>query len=159
MLGQAQGAIRFCTLQNRLDEQRHVQRAVIEGQRLLHIGYGSRRRHHRRETGRCAAVSGYEADDAPDHRLRIFGEQLNQVDHHTVRRIEVTEQGGPGRTWKNTWYRTYDSYVELPCDDAEFGRYYRVTVTWYNWRSRDEVTSSWEPRVWRDSQKESYSRP
>lgn len=78
---------------------------------------------------------------------------------YTVRRIEVTEQGGAGRTWKNTWYRTYDSYVELPCDDAEFGRYYRVTVTWYNWRSRDEVTSSWEPRVWRDSQKESYSRP
>jgi len=105
---------------------------------------------------------GSSGESAPIRRTRLTIQAhpfRSDGARYTVRRIEVTEQGGSGRTWKNTWYRTYDSYVELPCDDAEFGRYYRVSITWYNWRSRNEVTSSWEPRVWRDSQKESYSRP
>ncbi len=78
---------------------------------------------------------------------------------YSVRRIEVTERGGASRTWQNTWYRTYDSYVELPCENAVIGRYYRITITWYNWRSRSELTSSWEPRVWKESQVETYDSP
>ncbi len=78
---------------------------------------------------------------------------------YSVRRIEVTERGGAGRTWQNTWYRTYDSYVELPCEGAVIGRDYRVTITWYNWRSRHEITSSWEPKVWKEYQQETYYTP
>ena len=76
-----------------------------------------------------------------------------------VRRIEVTELGGAGRSWQNTWYRTWDSYVELPCDGAVLGHSYRVSILWYSPRSKREYTSTWEPKVWKEYQQETYYNP
>lgn len=107
--------------------------------------------------------SAPSADRPPEERktrltIRVHP-YMYDGQRYNVKRIEVTEQGGGGRTWQNTFYRVYDSYVELACEGAVIGRSCRVTVTWYSFRTKREFTSSWEPKVWKEYQQETYYAP
>lgn len=77
---------------------------------------------------------------------------------YSVKRIEVSEYGGSGY-WSNTWYRTYDNYVELRCPGAVVGRIYKVTIYWMDWKTKGELRGVWEPKLWKEEQREIYYNP
>ena len=108
--------------------------------------------------GRTAAAAPVPEERKTKLTIRAYPYR-SDGERFLVRRIEVTELGGAGRSWQNTWYRTWDSYVELPCDGAILGHSYRVSINWYSPRSKREYTSTWEPKVWKEYQQETYYNP
>jgi hypothetical protein len=112
--------------------------------------------------------SRYSASSSPSAARRKVEGNLHIVadaydsgsTHLWIHRIEVDEEGDDCLHWSNSWDTDLgDTYQELTCDGAVVGETYRIKITWKGKNGADQMTNTWERKLYTSDQTDTFDSP